>query len=156
MHKMFAAIAALVVSVPVFAHDFRAGPIEITHPWSRATAAKAQVGAGFLKLSNTGRTTDRLVAVKSAVSSRVEIHTMTMEGGVMRMRELKSGLTIPPGAEVILQPGAEHIMFMGLNGPITHGADFKATLVFERAGEVEVTFKVEAMGSQPAASSHSH
>jgi hypothetical protein len=156
MRFVVAAAAALLLSVPSLAQTFKAGPIEIDRPWSRATAAKAQVGAGFLKLSNTGKAPDRLIAIKSAVSNRIEIHTMSMENGVMQMRELKNGLTIPAGAEVVLQPGAEHIMFMGLAGPIQTGADFKATLVFERAGEVEVTFKVEAPGAKPANDAHQH
>jgi hypothetical protein len=156
MRFLVTALVAFIVSSSVFAHAYSAGPIEVDHPWSRATASKAQVGAGFLKLSNTGKTADRLIAVKTGISQRVEIHTMTMENGVMQMRELKNGLTIPAGAEVVLQPGAEHIMFMGLNGPIKMGADFKAVLLFERAGEVEVTFTVEAPGAKPAGGEHHH
>jgi hypothetical protein len=138
------------------AHAVEIGALKINHPWSRETAPKAAVGAGFLTIQNFGKTPDRLIAVKSALSDDVEIHTMTMEGGVMRMRELKDGLTIAPGAEVKLQPGAEHIMFMGLKSQIKQDEDFKAILVFERAGEVEVTFKVEPPGANPAANSHKH
>jgi periplasmic copper chaperone A len=146
--------AGLATAAP--AHDFAKGPLKIDHPWSRATAPKAPVGAGFLTIQNFGKSPDRLVAIKSPISDDVEIHTMSMTGGVMKMRELKDGLTIAPGAEVKLQPGAEHIMFMGLKGQIKQGEDFTATLIFERAGEVEVTFKVEPAGANPVASGHAH
>jgi copper(I)-binding protein len=152
---LFTLIAATPAIAPAAAHEYRLGSLHIAHPWSRETAAKAPVGAGFLVITNTGRTMDRLIAVKTAIADNAEIHTMTMDGGVMRMRELKGGLTIPAGERVALQPGAEHIMFMGLKGPIVLGADVKATLVFEIAGEVEVTFKVEprAAAAQPL---HAH
>lgn len=147
---------AAILSMSATAHEFTAGSMKIDHPWSRGTAPKAAVGAGFLSIKNYGKATDRLIAVKSAVSDDVEIHTLTMEGGVMRMRELKNGLTIPAGAEVRLQPGAEHIMFMGLKSQIKQGEDFKATLVFERAGEVDVIFQVEPPGAKPSGGHDNH
>jgi periplasmic copper chaperone A len=156
MRKFLFAAAAAALAMSAFAHEFAAGAIKIDHPWSRETAQKASVGAGFMTIQNYGKAPDRLIAIKSGASEKVEIHTMTMEGGVMRMRELKDGLTIPPGGEVKLQPGAEHVMFMGLKDQIKQGQDFKATLVFERAGEVEVTFKVEAPGAKPAPGHHDH
>lgn len=148
----FAALAAAAAP----AHEYTKGALKIGHPWSRETAPKAAVGAGFLTIQNFGKTPDRLVAIKSPVSDGVEIHTMSMAGGVMQMRELKDGLTIAPGAEVKLQPGAEHVMFMGLKSQIKQGEDFKATLIFERAGEIEVTFQVEAPGAKPQPTGHQH
>lgn len=148
--------AAIALAVSASAHEFTKGPLRIDHPWSRETAPKAPVGAGFLTIQNYGKTSDRLIAIKSALSDDIEIHTMTMDNGVMQMRELKDGLTIAPGAEVKLQPGAEHIMFMGLKNQIKQGEDFKATLVFERAGEVDVTFKVEAPGAKPQSGHTGH
>lgn len=153
---IFVSLAAAMIAFNASAHEFVKGPLKIDHPWSRETAPKAPVGAGFMTIQNYGKTSDRLIAIKAALSDDIEIHTMTMENGVMQMRELKDGLTIAPGAEVKLQPGAEHIMFMGLKNPIKQGDDFKATLVFERAGEVEVTFKVEPPGAKPQAGHHDH
>ena len=156
MRFALAALAALTSCSLAFAHSFQAGPLKIDHPWSRATNAKAAAGAGFLRIANYGKTPDRLVSISSGIAQDAQIHTMTMDGGVMRMRELKGGLTIEPGTEVKLEPGAEHIMFLGLHGPIKVGEDFKATLVFERAGPVEVVFKVEAPGANPAPAPHAH
>lgn len=149
-------LAAAVMSTNALAHDFAVGSLKIDHPWSRETAPNASVGAGFLTIQNHGKAPDRLIAVKTDVSATVEIHTMTMDGGVMQMRELKNGLTIAAGSEVKLQPGAEHVMFMGLKGQIKQNQDFKAILVFERAGEVEVTFKVEPPGAKPKPGHHEH
>lgn len=155
MKTILLGLASAALALSTAAHAFTTGSIKIEHPWSRETAPKAAVGAGFLTIQNFGKAPDRLIAVKSSVAGKTEIHTMTMEGGVMRMRELTAGLTIPAGSEVKLQPGAEHIMFMGLKEQIKKGQDFKATLVFERAGEVEVTFQVDAPGAKPA-TDHQH
>lgn len=156
MKTVMVCAASALLAVSAYAHQFAAGSLTIDHPWSRETAPQASVGAGYLTVKNYGKAPDRLVAVKSGVAGKAEIHTMTMEGGVMRMRELNAGLTIPAGSEVKLQPGAEHIMFMGLKGQFKKGEDFKATLVFENAGEIEVTFQVEAAGAKPAPAHHDH
>ena len=74
---------------------------------------------------------------------------MKMEGSVMRMRELEKGLEIPAGATVILQPGGYHVMFMQLKEPFKEGAKVPVTLVFEKAGSVDVVLTVNAMGQMP-------
>ncbi len=75
---------------------------------------------------------------------------MSMDGGVMKMRELKNGLEIPPGATVELKPGSYHIMMMNLSRPLAKGEKVKGSLTFEKAGKVDVEFTVEAMGGMPA------
>ena len=72
---------------------------------------------------------------------------MSMDNGVMKMRELKSGLEIPPGATVELKPGGFHIMFMGLKAPFAKDKKVPLTLVFEKAGSIDVELPVEAMGA---------
>ena len=91
--------------------------------------------------------TDRLVAAESDAAQKVEIHEMKMDGSVMRMRELEKGLEIPPGGSVMLKPGGYHIMFMELKAPFAKGAKVPVTLVFEKAGKVDVQFAVQDMGS---------
>ena len=63
-----------------------------------------------MKITNTGTTPDRLVGGATEVAKRFEIHEMSMDGGVMKMRELANGLEIPPGATVELKPGSYHLM----------------------------------------------
>ena len=140
------AIAGLLL-VPALAHDYKVGALEISHPWTRATPPTAQAGGGFLTITNKGMTPDRLVAARSAVSDRVEVHEMKMDGNVMRMRELEKGLEIPAGATVMLKPGGFHIMFMGLKAPFAKDAKVPLTLVFEKAGSIDIELDVEALGA---------
>lgn len=140
------ALAALFPA-PAVAHDYKLGALEIAHPWTRATPPTAKVGGGFLTIANKGTTPDRLIAVRSPVSLKVEVHEMKMDGSVMRMREVEKGLEIPPGATVTLKPGGYHIMFMELKAPLMKDAKVPVTLVFEKAGSIDVDFAVEAMGA---------
>lgn len=156
MKSVLSFLCLAILSTGALAHDYTTGSLRIDHPWSRESASQASVGVGYLSIQNFGKASDRLIAVKSALSDNAEVHAMTMTDGVMRMRELKSGLTIPPGGEVKLQPGGEHIMFIGLKNQIKQGQDFKAVLVFEHAGEVEVTFVVEPPGANPHSGHHGH
>jgi hypothetical protein len=144
------ALAALfaVLAIPAFALDYRLGAIEIGQPWARATPPAAESGGGFLVITNTGTTPDRLIAVKSPAADKVEIHEMKMDGNIMRMREVEKGIEIPPGATVELKPGGFHVMFMGLKAPFAKDAKVPLTLVFEKAGSIDVDLMVQAMGAQ--------
>lgn len=152
------AIAVLLALVPAVAlgHDYKAGDLAIDHPWSRATPQGAQVAGGYLKITNGGQATDRLVGGSADVATRIEVHEMSMDQGVMKMRELKTGLEVKPGASVELKPGGLHLMFMGLKRPFAKGERVKATLQFEKAGKVDVEFTVEAIGGPPAKQQHQH
>ena len=143
---------ALSTNAPASAHDYRLGSLEISQPWTRATPATAQTGGGFLTITNKGTTPDRLIAARSPASNKVEVHEMKMDGNVMKMRELEKGLEIPAGATVTLKPGGYHIMFMGLKAPLAKDAKVPVTLVFEKAGSIDVELKVEAIGA--ASSGH--
>ena len=144
------ALAALVaiLALPAFALDYKLGAIEIGQPWTRATPPTAESGGGYLVLKNTGATPDRLIAVKSPAADKVEIHEMKMDGNIMRMREVEKGIEIPPGATVELKPGGFHVMFMGLKEPFAKEAKVPLTLVFEKAGSIDVDLMVQAMGAQ--------
>ena len=136
-----------VLAVPAGAQDYKVGALEITRPWTRATPATAQAGGGFLTVTNKGTTPDRLIAARSTVSDRVEVHEMRMDGNVMKMRELEKGLEIPAGATVMLKPGGYHIMFMGLKAPFSKDTKVPVTLVFENAGSLDIVLDVEALGA---------
>jgi periplasmic copper chaperone A len=139
------------------ANDYKFGSLEIDHPWSRAVPKGAQVAAGYMTIKNNGTEPDRLVGGSTPVAGKFEIHEMTMQNGVMRMRPLASGLVINPGESVDLKPESFHIMLMNLKQPIEKDKPFKASLTFEKAGTVEVEFAVEAVGATPAAQSpHAH
>jgi len=141
-------IAATLLASAAWAQDYKLGSLEISQPWTRATAPTAKAGGGFVTITNKGTTPDRLIAARSPTSAKAEIHEMKMDGNVMRMRKLDKGLEIPPGATVELKPGGFHVMFMGLKAPLAKDQRVPITLVFEKAGSVDVDMKVEAMGAQ--------
>lgn len=147
----------LVFALPqsLWAHEFKAGDMEILHPWSRATPEGAKVAAGYVAIRNSGSMSDRLIAVTGEIAGKTEIHEMAVDGkGVMTMRPVPDGLEIPAGAEVELKPGSFHIMFMDLRQGAEQGGKFKGTLTFEKAGTVAVEFNVEAMGGATGHDGH--
>jgi hypothetical protein len=129
------------------AQTYTAGSLKIEQPWVRATPGGAKVGGGYLTITNTGTTPDRLIGGSLAQAKRVEVHEMKMEGGMMKMREVKGGLEIKPGQKVELKPGGYHVMFMDLSAPFKQGDKLKGQLRFEKAGTVDVEFKVESIGA---------
>jgi periplasmic copper chaperone A len=143
LRRLALAALAAILALPAFALDYKLGAIEIGHPWSRATPPTAESGGGFLA-----------IAVKSPAAGKVEIHEMKMDGNIMRMREVEKGIEIPPGATVELKPGGFHVMFMGLRAPFAKDAKVPLTLVFEKAGSIDVELMVQAMGAQPPPSMH--
>jgi copper(I)-binding protein len=129
------------------AETYKVGALQIDQPWARATPASAPAGGGFLKITNTGTTPDRLVSASSPAAEMVQVHEMKMDGNVMRMREVEKGLEIPPGGSVTLAPGGYHLMMMGLKGPLKQGTDVPVTLVFEKAGKIDVQLSVAGLGA---------
>ena len=151
---LFAGLALSMACLAAAAHEFKLGPINIGHPYARATASGQTTGGGFLKLENGGAD-DKLLSASADVAKSVELHIMAMEGDVMRMRQV-DGIALPAGKTVELKPGGLHIMFVGLKAPLKAGDTFPLKLKFEKAGEVEVMVKVEAPGAGAAAPAHQH
>jgi copper(I)-binding protein len=142
-------LTLLALTGTAAAHDYEVGSLTIKHPWSRATPKGASVAGGYMTITNTGTTPDRLVGGSVEAAKRFEIHEMSMEGGVMKMRELPKGLEIAPGATVELKPGSYHVMMMNLSKQFMQGDKVKGSLTFEKAGKVDVEFSVEAVGGAP-------
>ena len=122
--------------------------IAITNPWSRETADGQDAGGAFMTITNSGTGTDRLIGGSTPVAGEVQVHTVDMTDGVMRMRQLEDGLEVPAGGSVTLKPGSFHIMLMQLSQPLEQGETIPITLIFEKAGPVEVELVVEPVGSQ--------
>ena len=150
MKRAFAlAFAVVLAAGGAWAQDYKVGALVIDHPWSRATPKGAKIASGYLSIKNDGSTADRLIGGTFALSRGVEVHEMSVDRGVMKMRQLKGGLDIQPGATVELKPGSVHLMFTDLNRPLAKGERVKGTLMFEKAGTVEVEYTVEAIGGTP-------
>lgn len=155
MHRLFTGLAFLALAVITavtapFAQEIRVGPITLSEPWTRATAPAAPTGAGFVTMENAGTVDDRLIAAASPAAEAVELHTMTMDDGVMTMRRLDDGIAVPAGETVHLAPGGLHIMFIGLAEPFRQGETVPVTLTFEAAGQVTVDLPVGAIGAGSA------
>jgi len=139
-------LAAVFTLADAQAHEVKFGTLIIHHPWSRQSPMAADVAAGFMTITNTGKEDERLVKASSEISKTVQIHDMKMDGDVMKMEELPDGIVIPAGATVKLKPKALHIMFMGLKRQVVEGEAFTGTLTFEKAGTVTVEYEVAAPG----------
>ncbi|CAN7614566.1 copper chaperone PCu(A)C [Bosea sp. LjRoot90] len=149
--------AALALSCgTVLAQDYTAGPLKIEQPWTRATPAGAKVAGGYVAVTNTGATPDRLLGGSSEIAGKVEIHEMAVNNGVMTMRGLPDGVELKPGAKTELKPGGYHIMFMDLKRQLKEGETVKGTLTFEKAGPVPVEFSVQSVGARAPAEAHKH
>ena len=144
----WAVITALALAPTLAAaRDFTAGTLVIEHPWARATPGGAQTGGGYLTVDNKGTAPDHLTGGTFQASSGFELHEMSMDGGIMRMRPT-GPLEIPAGGKLTLDPSARHIMFTGLKRGLRKGETIDGTLTFEHAGTVPVTFEVEAIGAK--------
>ena len=160
MYHRLAAIVVLVVGTFVssaMAHEIASGSITVIHPFVRATPPGATTGGGYMAIKNSGSEDDRLIAVEPAsdVAKRVTLHQTVLEGGVSKMLPLE-GIDLPAGQEVIIGEGGTHVMFEDLTAPFGEGELLGATLVFEHAGKVEITFEVEPFSADPVEVIHDH
>ncbi|GAB4559578.1 MAG: copper chaperone PCu(A)C [Ruegeria sp.] len=147
-----ATLAATVLSTAAFADSI----ISVEDAYARSSGMNAKAGAAFMMIKNTGDTDDRLVSVQSDVAARVELHTHTIdENGVAKMMQVEEGFAIPAGEAHMLQRGGDHVMFMGIKQPFEQGAKIPVTLVFERAGAVQIEIRVD-LERQDGHMKHSH
>lgn len=136
-----------------------AAGVSVEGGYARAMLPGAQVGGGYLTVSNGGATADRLVSASSPRAGAVSIHESSMEGGVMRMRMAQDGLMVPAGGTLQLDPAGAHLMFEGVAQPFREGESVPVTLQFEQAGAVEATLQVgapNAAGAPDPHAAHAH
>jgi copper(I)-binding protein len=124
--------------------------VTVEGAWARPTVAGQQAGGGYLSI--TSDKADRLLGGSTPVAQRVELHTMSMKGDVMEMRQVDA-IELPAGRKVELKPGGLHVMFIGLKQPLALGTKVPVTLRLEKGGEVKTEFEVM---SRPAAPVHKH
>lgn len=138
------------------AREAAAGDIVVADFWTRATLPNQKVGGGYMVITNNGEEEDRLVSISSPASGEVEVHEMSMENDIMRMRPLEGGIVIPAGETVELAPGGYHLMFQELEEGFVEGETVAVTLTFEKAGEVTLELPVLAPGSTGAEDHSQH
>jgi periplasmic copper chaperone A len=150
----FASVALLACAASASAQSYTRDALRIDHPYARPTPPGARTGGAYLTIENRGGTADRLIGVATPVAGAAEIHSMTMDGNVMRMRAV-GAVDIPPHAITALKPGGYHVMLLDLKRPLAAGETVPLSLTFEKAGTIDVTARVEAAtdrsaGNQPA------
>jgi periplasmic copper chaperone A len=145
-----AALAALIPSVAL-------AEIEVHDAYAISARPDAPSGAAFMVIHNHGGADDRLIGARSAAAARVELHTHIETDGVMQMTEIEGGLPLPTDGEILMERGADHVMFMGLTSPWEDGATIDLILIFEVAGEVPVTVPVDRsrLGGEHGGMDHS-
>ena len=137
------AFAALTLSAPAVAGDYRLGGITVQRPWTRPAAAGMN-GVGYFTVTNTGPKPIKLVSIESPAARSITLHQSLMQNGVSSMRAVTGGVAIAPGAKVGFAPGGYHLMLLGLTNAQTLGGKVPVTLVFERGLKVKIDLSVEA------------
>ena len=132
--KLFLTVGAAIsiaFSGTVIAQSASVGPIKIEQAYTRATMPGQQVAGGFMKIENKGGPADQLISASSPVAGEVQLHEMSMEGNVMKMRQVKD-IAVPAGGSVELKPGGLHLMFMNIKAPLTSGETVPVKLKFAK------------------------
>lgn len=130
------------IAMLLFAAQSYAGEVKVSDAWARATAPGQENGSVGLVI--TSQKDARLIAVTCTASASAEIHTMIMENGVMKMRQLED-LPLPARQPVTLGPGSDHLMLFGLKKPLKAGDKVPLTLTVKFADQSTEKIKIKAL-----------
>ena len=130
----------------------------VSDSYARSTGPLAKAGAAYMKIMNHSKKDDRLISVYSDIAKKTELHThLKSDNGVMKMLLIDKGIEIGAMKEHAFVRGGEHIMFMGLKEPFENGKIIPVTLLFEKAGEVNIEVVVDQKRKEKKHSqSHTH
>jgi len=128
------------------APEYKLGDLEIVHPWARATIGQSKNSVAFMTIENHGSQPDGLLRAISPVAAKVELHEHKIENDIAQMRSVET-VDLPAGGSVQLKPGGVHLMLIDLNRKLVEYDSFPLTLVFERAGQIEIDVEVEGPGA---------
>lgn len=149
MKKIFASllILAALTSSQAIAHMHTSETLEIIHPWMWESIPEQKTAAIFMEIKNISNKDDILLSAKSDSADRIEIHSVSLIDGVMKMRNLTDGLPLIHGETTILKPKDNHVMLFDLKQTFTAGEKVPFTLVFKEAGEVKIDVVIEKRNS---------
>lgn len=154
--KSYAAVllGALIAAPAVSTPGFAAEAVTVGNAWARATAPGQKTAGAYMELVSATDAT--LVGVETPVAARAKLHSMSMDGGVMRMRALER-VDLPARKAVKLAPGGVHVMLVDIKQPLKAGDKVPLTLTVRGAGAALSTIKVEAeVRAVGAAHGHGH
>ncbi|WP_240453827.1 copper chaperone PCu(A)C [Chachezhania antarctica] len=143
MYKQICMTAAVIMAAlgsPALADPM----IRIVDPYTRVASPVAKAGAAFMIIENEGDSADRLIGVRTGAAARAELHTHKESAdGVMQMLKVEDGIPVAAGGTHMLARGGDHVMLMGLTGPLEQGSSIPVTLIFETSGEIDVDIPVD-------------
>jgi copper(I)-binding protein len=143
MKRLLALATALMLAAPALAHEVTVGDLQFIHPHIPQPAGLAKTAGGYMAIVNNGAEADRLIGVESDIAAKAEVHESKVAADGVSTMTAMPVLEIPAGETVSLDRGGYHVMFMGLTGKLAEGEMRKVTLIFERAGRVEVEFMID-------------
>ena len=122
------------------------GDLALRQPWARLSAQIPGLVAGGVTVTNSGGERDRLLSASSAAAGAVEIHGIRVVGAGMRMLPFTDGLAIPAETTIELRPRGYHLLFRDLRVSPAIGTKLPVSLVFEKAGRVDLDLVISDRG----------
>lgn len=148
LRSVLISLCVLCTSI-VIAADVRQGALVVSQPHARATAPGQTSAAVYLTIENNGRVADELLRVKTPAASTANLHSMSMDGNVMKMREVDR-IVVAPASMVAMRAGhGHHIMLTGLRSPLVAGQTIPLVLTFKKAGTVKTRVTIDALTASP-------
>ena len=151
LRRRRAVVAALVIILSSGGAALAADAVSVSNPWVRATVPGQSVAGAYMDI--TAKTRTALVAVESPVAGKAELHTMTMDGGVMKMRPLEK-LELPANKTVTLKPGGYHVMLIDIKRELKAGERVPLTLTLQDQKGGKSTLRLDAEVRAAAAGGH--
>lgn len=149
---LLGAAASVLAALPALAGD-----ITIGDAYARASTKMAKSGAIFMHIHNDGAEDDKLIAAQTDAARKTELHTHIMgDDGVMKMRMVEGGFTIPADGVHMLERGGDHVMLMGLTQSLAQGDVVNLTLTFNNAGDIELEVPVDLERKAGHEAGHKH
>jgi hypothetical protein len=149
-------LSTLALAAALLAAGAAHAQTTVKDPWVRGTVAQQKATGLFAQITSSAG--GKLVSAASPVAGLVEIHEMTMDGNVMKMRALPNGLDLPAGKAVDLKPGGYHVMLMDLKQQLKDGDTVPVTLVIQGKDGKKETLELKAPVKplNAAAATHKH
>ncbi|MGF0242125.1 copper chaperone PCu(A)C [Rhodococcus sp. IEGM1300] len=144
LNKLIVVAALLLPACFANAHEYKAGELQIAHPWSQELPPNAPTVAAYFVINNTGKTADKLLSVDSPIAGLAQLHEHVMQNDLMKMQQVDS-VDVPAGGAVTFAPMAYHVMLLELKDRslLSDGKRFPLTLHFEKSGDVTVEVAVQ-------------
>lgn len=128
--------------------------LHLSNAYIRTMPPGRTTTAGFLRVTNHSAMACQLTGAESSISDRLEFHEHLHSDGMMRMRPVAGGVTVPPGETVIFEPGGLHIMLFNIQQPLISGENTQLQLSTDQCGTVAVSTEIRSLVTKPMGGMH--